>query len=79
MRAPRYLLDPAERIRELIGDIPIPDTAVLTYSFDQGYERLEYKSAPEHGGMHYAGSYHPDGMCDGEHICSFCGRVHTYG
>lgn len=78
-RVSRYSVDPAQRIRDILGDIPIPDTAVLTYSFDQGYEKLEFRSAPENGGLHYTGVYHPDGLCDGDHICSFCGSVHTYG
>lgn len=73
----RYWIEPAERIREILGREHIPDTAELAYSFSGGYERLEYRESSEHGSLHFEGSYHSDGMCDGEHICSFCGWVHT--
>lgn len=69
---PRYFVNPAERIKELLSVDEIPDTAELTYSFSQGYERLDYKASRD--GMHFAGAYHPDGMCDGEYVCSYCGR-----
>lgn len=76
----RYMVNPAERVKELLFTDEIPDTAELTYSFSQGYEKLDYKASEQSGSLHFAGAYHPgDGMCDGEHICSFCGRVHTYG
>lgn len=78
-RTSRYTVDPAERLRELLHVEEIPETAELVYSFDGGYERLTYRAAPDHGGLEYQGTYHPDGMCDGDHICSYCGRVHTYG
>ena len=74
-RASRYTVNPADRVRELLHVETIPETAVLSYSFDQGYEKLDYQEVPEYGGVHYAGSYHPDGMCDGPHICSYCGRT----
>ena len=76
---PRYFVNPAERVKELLFVDEIPDTAELMYAFSQGYERLDYKASEGSGGIHYAGAYHPDGMCDGDHICSFCGWVHTYG
>lgn len=78
-RVSRYTVDPAERIRELLYMDEIPETAELTYSFSGGYERLTYRESPEHGGLQFQGTYHPGGMCDGEHICSYCGSVHTYG
>jgi hypothetical protein len=78
-RESRYTIDPAERVRVLLFRDEIPETAELTYSFSGGYERLDYRESENHGSIHYAGTYHPDGMCDGDHICSYCGRVHTYG
>jgi hypothetical protein len=73
------MVNPAERLRELLFRDEIPDTAELTYSFSQGYERLTYRASEDHGSLNFEGVYHPDGMCDGDHICSYCGRVHTYG
>lgn len=75
-RIPRYYVDPAARIAEILGAEEIPDTAELTYSFSQGYERLDYRSRPEHGGMHFAGAFHPGaGHCEGDGVCVWCGRT----
>lgn len=65
LRDARYQVNVGSRIREILGRDEIPETAELSYSFD------------EHGVLHFKGAYHPDGTCDGDHICSFCGSVHT--
>lgn len=75
MGDPRYTVNPADRLRELLYVDEIPDTAELTYSFSQGYERLDYRESEDSGSINYQGSYHPEGMCDGPHICSYCGRT----
>jgi hypothetical protein len=71
----RYQMNPAARVRELLGCDEIPGTAELTYSFDHGYEKLDYRESPQTGSQHFSGVYHPDGMCDGTFICSYCGRT----
>jgi hypothetical protein len=69
-----YTVDVAERVRELmISEIGCGDE--VTYSWHDGYERLDHK-IKDGGSSHYAGVYHPeDGYCIGERICIYCGRV----
>lgn len=74
-REPRYEVDPGARIREILGDRFIPDTAELLYSFDGGYERLKYRESEQTGSLHFEGAYHPEGVCEGGGVCRYCGRT----
>lgn len=71
----RYMVNPSERLHELLFRDEIPDTAELTYSFNQGYERLTYRASADSGSLNFEGSYHPDGWCVGPNICRYCGRT----
>lgn len=82
-----YKISIHDRIRELIlgeGEYLGPND-FLSYSWDHGYERMEYKMSGC-GSSSYGGAYHPDGCCwngrntsddnnDGTGICVYCGRT----
>lgn len=87
---PRYTVDVAQRIREVMGDSLIGELDRVTYEWSAGYEHLRHEL---HGGgaSDYAGSYHPndgycrahepgacggrDGHCPHDGICTYCGRT----
>jgi hypothetical protein len=81
VKRPRYRLDVTTRIPAILGTSKIPHTAELSYSFDEGYERLTFRSSPQSGRIEYAGANHPDpGHCDtgtdeDDGICIYCGRT----
>lgn len=70
-----YFLHVDERVKEILGKTVIPDTAIFSYSFDDGYERLFYRESRDRGELIFQGSYHPDGICVGQALCTYCGRV----
>ena len=75
-RESRYMVNPADRLRELLHVEEIPETAELHYSFSQGYERMTYRSSERSGSVEFQGAYHPDeGYCIGPGICRYCGRT----
>lgn len=39
-----------------------------------GYLKVDFKFW-DGGSASYAGVEHPDGLCDGEHVCIHCGRT----
>lgn len=70
-----YTVDPAERLKVLLGEDEIGENDELTYSFQFGRETLYFH--PEGGGaVHYSGMYHPgEGYCVGTSVCRYCGTV----
>lgn len=66
-----------DRIQELIigDDLTLGPDSTFVYSWSGGYEELTHRESPSTGTSHYAGSYHPNGFCEGGGICKWCGRT----
>lgn len=66
---------PKDRIRDILGhDVDLLSIKEFTYSWSEGYERLELKNKHK-GGTMYEGQFHPNGYCEGNSICHHCGRT----
>lgn len=74
--APKYSVGLLERLQEIIGPETMGNDSEVTlvYSFTQGYEKLDIQRN-DIGGMSFAGSYHPNGVCEGGGVCMHCGRT----
>ena len=58
--------------------IPFPEdfdmkTGTLKISIDQGYIEVFIRNNPKEGSSNFAGSYHPNSVCEGQGICIHCG------
>lgn len=69
-----YHVSLADRIRDLAPDQELGSDMTLVYSWSGGYESLEVKYA-KGGSSDYRGSYHPNVVCEGGGICTYCGRT----
>lgn len=75
-----YTVNVLDRIEELSPSTVIRGDHSFTYSWEEGYERLEM-GGPDRGSLSYAGCYHPnEGLCETETgdyqgICMWCGRT----
>lgn len=73
----RYTINVAERISSIIGvyegatDL---DEISVNYSFSHGYEKLTM-TRNNHEIFGFAGSYHPNAICEGGEVCKWCGRT----
>lgn len=64
---------PSERIKELAPFANLNQIESLRYTWNNGYEHLEYKNKNSSGVFLYSGAYHPDGYCVGS-VCKYCGK-----
>lgn len=71
----RYYVNVNDRIVAILGGSEIlGEKDEFSYSWSNGYESLEHKI---HGAasLHYSGTYHPKGICEGNGGCIWCGSV----
>lgn len=66
-----------ERLNALVYDGEEIDSStelILIYSWTGGYEKLTI-TRNDTGDTEYAGSFHPNGTCEGGRVCRWCGSV----
>jgi len=67
---------PNRRIQEIQGgDVKLTQKSSFSYSWEQGYEKLDSKHNEKSGGFSFSGSYHPNGTCEGGGVCKHCGKT----
>jgi len=69
-----------DRIREHLGedaDIDINEIREFKYNWFRGYETFTFGKVGE-GCINFSGAYHPNGVCEGNGICTHCGRTLEY-
>jgi hypothetical protein len=73
---------PLVKLADRLGDIlglavqPSYEPVALHYSYQRGYESVRYG---QHGNAHFAGAYHPNAVCEGGGVCTWCGRTLVFG
>ncbi|MGD8374162.1 MAG: hypothetical protein PVI21_04915 [Candidatus Woesebacteria bacterium] len=68
-----YTVDIAQRLAAIFDGIRFPDDQYFsgaTYTYDHGYE-----VATVDGRHIYGGTYHPNGVCEGPTVCTWCGTT----